>query len=572
MPTSDQAPNPWKDLARQLLVCLLGVCLVTAFFVAVEIAGLRAVVREVDPIRQEALLHLKQAASRHAQDDALKEAFRDVDQRSRDVFYRARALQRRGTAVLAAAALVGLAAVHGLVRLSRRPPVPGQTPGEEDPTGTLVRRGILAGGITAGILAVVLSHRAATSVPPPGAGGAAVATQAPPAFDADPRQWPAFRGVGGQGLAAGTAPTDWDGPSGRNILWKQALPRPGFSSPIVWDDRLYVTGADAQSRDLYCLDARDGRLLWTLPAADIVGSPEKLPEVGQDTGYAAPTPVTDGQRVIASFATGDIIAADPQGNRLWARNLGVPDNPYGHGSSLQLHAGRVLVQYDHFASARFIALDAATGETVWEQTREVQASWASPTLVRHEGRVVALLNAEPLAEAFDAETGERLWSCRCMGGEVAPSPAFAEGLAFFTTDYVVLAGVYLSGERAGTVAWETNEELPDVASPLAVGKLLFVASGAGVISCYDAATGKLHWRQETEDGYYASPVAAGGLVYLTDRKGRTRIFRAADTWSPVAECVLGEEAVCTPAVAGGRLYLRGVRHLYCIGAPLGQGP
>lgn len=571
MPSPAENRTAWKDTARQLLVCLLAVCLVTAFFMAVELTASRTVVREVDPLNQVALRHLKQAASRHAQDDALKEAFRDVDEQSRAAFYRQQALRRRGVVVLATTAVLGLLALHGLVRLSRRPPAPGQSPGETDPAGVLVRRGVVAAALAAGVFALVLSHRVAPEVVPaaPAAGGPGQGSKAvvEPAFDADPAQWPAFRGVGGQGNAVGSVPTDWDGPSGRNVLWKQRLPRPGFSSPIVWNDRLYVTGADDQARELYCLDTKDGRLLWTVAATDIVGSPAKLPEVGQDTGLAAPTPTTDGQRIVAIFATGDILAVAPDGTRLWARNLGVPDNPYGHGSSLVLHRNRVLVQYDHFAKARFMALDVATGETVWEQAREVQASWASPTLVRDGQRVVALLNAEPLVEAFDAETGERLWSCRCMGGEVAPSPAAANGLAFFTTDYVVLAAVRISGEQAGTVAWETNEELPDVASPLAVQNLLFVASGAGIISCYEAATGKLHWRQETEEGYYASPVAAAGMVYFTDRKGKTRVAKAAETWSPVGECVLGEAAVSTPVIAGGRLYLRGAENLYCIGTP-----
>jgi outer membrane protein assembly factor BamB len=567
MPPQASTPSPWRDTARQLLVCLLAVCLVTGFFVAVETAARRAVVRDLDPLNQVALTHLKQAAARHAQDEALKDAFRAVDEQARSGFFRARTMQRRGAAILSVTVLLALTAIHLLLRLSRRPPVPGQFPGETDPTGMLVRRGLLAAAITAGVFVLVLSRRA-TTTPATAAEGPdkSVAAAADPAFDADPTQWPAFRGTGGLGATSGSAPTDWDGPSSRNILWKQRLPRPGFSSAIVWNDRVYITGGDAQAREVYCIDARDGRLLWTAPTTDIVGSPEKLPEVGQDTGFAAATAVTDGQRVAAIFATGDLIVVDRDGRRLWARNLGVPSNPYGHSSSLQLHRGRVLVQYDHFGKARLLGLDAASGTTLWEQTREVRASWASPILVRAGQRIVAVLNAEPFAEAFDAETGEKLWSLKCMGGEVAPSPAYSNGLAFVTTDYVTLAAIRLSGAQAGTIAWETTEELPDVSSPLAVDGLLFVATAAGVISCYEVATGKLHWRQETEEGYYSSPVAAAGCVYLVDRKGKTRIFKAAPTYTPVAECALGEAVVGTPAVAGGRLYLRGVEQLYCIGA------
>jgi outer membrane protein assembly factor BamB len=566
MPAYTSTPGPWRDTARQLLVCLLAVCLVTGFFAAVETASRRAVVRELDPLNQVALTQLKQAAARHAQDDALKEAFREVDEQARAGFFRARAMQRRGAAILAGTVLLALAALHGLLRLSRRPPVPGQLPGEEDPTGVLVRRGLLAAAITAGVFALILSRRVTTPTDTEAkTPGKAVASAAEPAFDVDPTQWPAFRGIGGLGATSGSAPTDWDGPAGRNVLWKQRLPRPGFSSPIVWNDRVYVTGADAQARELYCLDAKDGKLLWTAPTTAIVGSPEKLPEVGEDTGFAASTPVTDGQRVAAIFATGDLIVVDRDGRRLWARNLGVPSNPYGHASSLQLHRGRIMVQYDHFGKACLLGLDATSGNTLWEQAREVRASWASPILVREAKGVVAVLNAEPFAEAFDAETGAKRWSCKCMGGEVGPSPAYSNGLAFVTTDYVTLAAIRLSGPEAGTIAWETAEELPDVSSPLAVQGLLFVATGAGVVSCYDAATGKLHWRQETAEGYYSSPVAAAGRVYLVDRKGTTRIFQAAAVYTSVAECALGEAVVSTPAIAGGRLYLRGFDHLYCIG-------
>ena len=567
MPNRAVTPSPWQETARQLLVCLLAVCLVSGFFTAVEIAARRAVVHELDPLNQVALIQLKQAAARHAQDDALKDAFRQVDEQARSGFYRARAMQQRGAVILAVSVLLALVAIHLLLRLSRRPPVPGQVASEADPTGVLVRRGLLAAAISAGVFVLLLSQRAATTAgddaEPPGKGAAAAAE---PAFDAEPTQWPAFRGTGGLGAAGGEAPTDWDGPANRNILWKQRLPRPGFSSPIIWNDRLFITGADEQARELYGLDAKDGKLLWTAPATDIVGSPAKLPEVGQDTGFAAATAVTDGQRIAAIYATGDLVVVDRDGRRLWARNLGVPTNPYGHASSLQLHRGRVLVQYDHFGQARLLALDAATGTTLWEQTREVRASWASPILVRDAQRVVAVLNAEPFAEAFDAETGEKLWSCKCMGGEIAPSPAYSNGLAFVTTDYVTLAAIRLSGPQAGTIAWEVGEELPDVSSPLAVQGLLFVATGSGVISCYDVATGKLHWRQETDEGYYSSPVTAAGRVYLVDRKGKTRVFQAAPVYTPIAECVLGEAVVGTPAIAGGRLYLRGVDHLFCIGA------
>ena len=129
-------------------------------------------------------------------------------------------------------------------------------------------------------------------------------------------------------------PIEWDGAAGTNIVWKSAIPKEGFNSPVIWGDKIFIAGADAASREVYCYNRADGKLLWTGKADNIPGSPSAMPKVTEDTGLSAPTLTTDGKRVFAIFATGDVIAFDMNGKRVWAKNLGVPDNHYGHSSSL----------------------------------------------------------------------------------------------------------------------------------------------------------------------------------------------------------------------------------------------
>ena len=190
--------------------------------------------------------------------------------------------------------------------------------------------------------------------------------------------YPFFRGPEGIGVAyQKNTPVDWNGADGKNILWKVKVPKPGFSSPIIWGNQLFVTGADAQARMVYCYDRKTGKLLWEAAADNIQGSPAGMPKVTTDTGLAAPTMATNGRSVFAMFATGDIIALDMSGKRIWARNLGVPDNHYGHSSSLVVYQDNLLVQYDTNKSGKLVALSVNSGETTWETARKSKIAWSS---------------------------------------------------------------------------------------------------------------------------------------------------------------------------------------------------
>ena len=412
------------------------------------------------------------------------------------------------------------------------------------------------------------SNTTAVAANPTEAATPAAATEAKPA--ALPTQaelkanYPFFRGPFGYGVAfQKNTPTDWNGAGGKNVVWKVKVPKAGFSSPIIWGNQLFVTGADQQSRMVYCYDKNSGKLMWEAAADNIQGSPSAMPKVTADTGLAASTMATDGRAVFAIFATGDVLALDMVGKRLWARNLGVPDNHYGHGSSLIVYKNKLLIQYDTNRAGKLIALDTQTGNTAYEVLRNSKISWSSPILVNTGSRTELIMTTNPNVNGYDPETGKELWNIACLSGEVGPSAGYADGMVFAANEYAKLVGIKVGGTPE--IAWEADEFLPEVASPLAVNGLLYVATSYGVLACYDAKTGEKLWSQELGGSFYASPVFADGKVYVTDMTGKTYIVKATRDYQLIGTPEIGEKAVCSPIFQDGKVYLRGMNNLYCIG-------
>jgi outer membrane protein assembly factor BamB len=328
---------------------------------------------------------------------------------------------------------------------------------------------------------------------------------------------------------------------------------------VAWGGRIFLTVGDKDARAVVCVDADSGEILWTFQVGE-QGS-KGLPKVTEDTGYAAPTPVTDGRVVAALFATGDLVCLDVKGAEVWKRKLGIPENPYGHGSSLMIRGDRLLVQYDHSREAKVMALDLLTGKTFWSTDRDVAVSWCTPIVIGLEGKLNVVLNGNPVAASYDFDTGGLLWETECMMGEIASSPAYDRGVVFVANENACLVAMDPS---SGRVLWDGDFELPDVSSPVAFGGRLFVASPSGVVTCYEGATGKELWSEEFGRGFWASPVVAGGFVFAMDQKGVMRIFKAAASFSSVGNPELGEPSLCTPAFVGRRIYIRGERRLFCI--------
>ncbi len=378
------------------------------------------------------------------------------------------------------------------------------------------------------------------------------------------KNFPSFRGFGGTGIAyQKNIPTSWNGESGENILWKTQIPLKGYNSPVVWEGKVFLAGANATKRELYCFDANSGKILWTVNADNIKGTPAKSPSVRDDTGHSAPTVATDGKRVFAIFSNGDIIAADMQGKRVWAKNLGLPQNHYGYSSSLITYKNLVIVQYDDSKTPKILALSSTTGEEVWSTPRKVKVSWASPILVNTGKRDELMLISEPSIASYDPSTGKELWSIDGMYGEVGPSLAYANGIVFGVNEYAMIMAVKV-GETPELI-WEDSDYLSDIPSPVATDKYLFLPTTYGAVACYDAQTGSLLWEHDFDDGFFASPMLVEGRVYLLDKVGVMQIIKADGKFEQVGQAGLGEATVATPAFANGRIFIRGEKNLYCIG-------
>ena len=373
-----------------------------------------------------------------------------------------------------------------------------------------------------------------------------------------------FRGYMGQGVSYHkNIPENWNGSTGEGIKWKVASSRPGYSSPVIWGDKLFISGGDTQARVVACYNRHNGQLLWEKEVSGIQGSPAAPPRVTDDTGLAAPTMSVDGNRVYAIFATGDVVAFDMNGKQVWGRNLGVPNNHYGHSSSLQVWDNKVIVQYDTNSSGRMLALNTSTGETIWDVERPVHISWASPVLIDVEGKIQVVTTADPYVSGHDLETGAEIWKVEAMMGEVGASVAYGNGLVFATNEYARL--VALEPKAGAEFTWEDDEYLAEASSPVAYNGLLYTATSYGVLVCYDALTGEKKFEKEFNNGFYSSPMIADGKLYIVDMRGVTHILKADASGTIIAEPEMGEGGYAVPAFADGLIYLRGESNLYCIG-------
>ncbi|HEX7900796.1 MAG TPA: PQQ-binding-like beta-propeller repeat protein [Planctomycetota bacterium] len=551
-------------------------------------------IASVDPLDDKSLAALKAAIAKDPENRELRDSVRSLYMMSQRAFFTNQTQMRTGGLLLLGGVAIFLAAIKTLVELRRVNPVPtGAQPMEGGKAERAAARwAVVAGG---GVLVVITLTVVWLSDPPidldavPAAPAAAAAEPAPAPAPApgpvpgpgpapavakpDPapapaglaavplHAWPQFRGPNGLAVAGHkSAPLTWNGSSGEGVLWKAEIPTSGTNSPVVWDKKVFVSGSDEKKLEVYAYDVDKGALLWTGEVPNTLDKPLKVME---GTTYAASTLATDGARVYAIFATGDLAAFTLDGKRLWAKSLGLQKNSYGYTSSLAAFGGRVLVQYDDQKGGRFVAFDGQTGQPAWDVKRTVTEAWATPVVVDAGKRLEAIVYGKPYVAAYDPRTGKELWKVEGMEGEVAPSPAFAAGVVFVGTDHSAMVAIQTGGD--GKVLWKYEDDLPDVASPVATEKFLIMCSSGGVISCLDAKTGKKVWSKEFDEGFYGSPILVDDRVYVMDRAGVTHVFKAADKYESLAANPLGEKADCTPAIPEGRIYLRSEKRLYCLG-------
>ena len=521
--------------------------------------------RRADPIHAPALLQLIADLKLNPQSADLREQIRDLDYLARHAFFSSQRFQKLSIFLLLIGASATVVAWKTLQTYQARAPFPAPHPPKEDiaKNAKWARGAVTAVGIVLAGFALSLSipwnspldeALAPTKVSPPLAASA----------EDYAKNWPMFLGAAKGHSVQQELPIAWDGSTGAGVKWKTLIPKPGLSSPVVWNSRLFLTGANKAAREVYCVDIETGSIVWTHSATGIVGSPSEAPKVSEDTSLAAPTMATDGERIFAIFGTGDLLALDFEGKRLWARNVGVPDNPYGHGSSLVLHKDLLLVQFDQRKNGALMAIDARSGELRWKTARKSEPSWATPLILDFAGTQQAILSAAPAVAAYDLKDGAELWKIQCLEhSEVAPSPLFANGILYVSGADAGLSAVDVASKK---ILWTRDEQIPGVSSPVIVGDLLFYGVDEGTILCLNGRTGEQVWEAETDDGFYSSPIVCGKRVYVTDRSGVTYIFGATNTFNLLGKPKLGEDVSATPAVKGNIIFIRGHKHLFRIGS------
>ncbi|GHV66921.1 hypothetical protein FACS1894199_11340 [Bacteroidia bacterium] len=371
-----------------------------------------------------------------------------------------------------------------------------------------------------------------------------------------------FRGNNSNAISsAKNIPDVWDLKTGKNIAWKSAIPKHGFNSPVVSGNKVFLTGADESAREIYCYDLRTGKLLWTLAATNIPGSPQVMPKTTDDTGLASSTAATNGKQVCAIFATGDLLCADMDGKRLWAKNLGVPDNHYGYASSLLAFGNSLIVQYDNTNAHKVVALDMATGNEVWSKTRTDKITWSSPTLVFANNRAQLILMGNPAITAYNPANGEQYWRVDGLSGEVASSPCGAGGLVFGASEYAALIAV---DATSGKKLWTANNYLPEISSPVATNENVYLGTTYGVLACYDAKTGALKHSHELETEFYSSPMIVEGRLYVFSNDGKMHIYTADSEFTLINSFETGAKTFATPAFIDGKIVVRSEEGLYCV--------
>lgn len=560
----------WYIIARQIAA-------VSAVFTVILIILLVAnyiQTRAVDPLNSKALNTLMTRLQENPNDTELKEQIRAVDLLARKAYFTHHWQIRTGNIMLFCFGLILVISLKYMSSLKLRLPDLSESPDADNTWENkfMARKYVMYGSLVIFIIAIVLgvmSEKAARSV---GFAGGEVTDQAieaaPPAdlsaFDDIRKNWPSFRGPEGRGIALQDDPvTQWNGVSGENVIWKIPIPLPGYNSPVIWENKVFLSGGDRENMEVYCIDAMTGKILWKGEANDVEGSPDDMPEPSGDTGYAAATMATDGVHVFAVFATGDLACWDMEGKRIWAKNLGKPDNHYGHSSSLITYKDLLFVQFDQNSGGHLIAFKSASGELVYDKVRDVQISWASPILVNTGTRAEIILNSNPSVISYDPMTGAELWRAECMMGEVAPSPAYAEGMVYAVNDYARLVGIKIGSPAK--IIWEYDDDLSEVSSPVVMDKFLIVPTSWGTVSCFNSKSGERYWYYDFDEGFYSSPVIVGDLVYLADMPGIFYIFKAAEEFELVGTCEMGERVVATPAFMHNRIYIRTLNHLFCIG-------
>lgn len=567
LPASDHTPA-WRRAALACaalagLYCLLLAALLTATMLQDK--------RE-NPLNAPAFTQTKRLLVDNPRDTALQAQAAQQDLALRQSYFARHAALTRGGWLLLAGGAVTIIAIKAWRTLSKAPPGPDLRVAPFDQSAA--RYAVVAASVALAALmatgAFASRHTPALPRPEP------PVAQAPyviPSFQDMSNHWPTFRGPGGLAIAPdGNHPAAWDGTTGLNIAWKTPIPLPGHNSPVIWADRVFLSGATEDKRQVYCFDLSTGTLLWT---GDVPSNAREPVEPMSDTGFAASTLATDGTSVFAIFATGDIAAFDFSGRKRWHRYLGFPESAYGYAASLAYYNGNVIVQWDigheegEDSHSRLLALNAATGKTAWETKRPTSNAWASPIIVNTPSGHQLITAASPFVIAYDPATGAERWRAKLLTGDVAPLPYYHDGTVYVAQDMAVVAAIATDGTGDVTkthVRWKQDERgMPDIVSPIVADNRLFTLTSDGTLWCFDAATGNLQWSETFKTPFHASPVLLRGKLALIDTRGTWHLIEPGPAYKSLATNTLGEPVSASPAFTTDRILIRSRKHLFCIG-------
>ncbi len=563
-----------------------------------------------DPWKSPQLLALKDKLAADPRNQALQTEIRLTDQKYRQRFRLRVELDKSGGWLLLGGMLVLVLSAGKAAALKKALPSPLPKTGADESSLKLASRarGTLAvvALVVAGSLVIIrLANTSALPADPAAwqkllgkTGAEETPAESPPPLAEFQANWPRFRGWDGSGA---TAQTNFV----TNIAWRAAILAPGHSSPVVWGDRVFISGGTPARREVFCYNASSGALLWRTAVVNTPPSPPMVPEVSSETTYAASTVATDGRRVYAMFANGDLGAINFDGSVAWTKYLGPIRNTYGYAASLAVWGNSLIVQLDQgggeseeespktipvqsgngrgapaeagpvAGKSRLISLQCATGRILWQRSRPVPASWSTPIVVEAAGRTQVIALGKPWVIGYDQSSGNEIWRAELLNNstELVPSPVFAGGLLLMLDPGSKLVALRPDGAGDVTktgVAWSDDGNFPDITSPASAGELVFTVTSAGMVKCLQTADGKQNWEKDLETTVQASPVIAGDRLFVLTKDGALVMLRAAREFQEIGRVQLPDNFLASPALGGGRIFLRGATNLFCLGPDAGK--
>ena len=539
-----------------------------------------------DPLKSLRITELKEQLRLAPKDEPLKKQIRELDLRLRQRYFLHLRLNDTGAWLLLGGGILFLVVRSKARDLRNKPYLPQgcRDDLEEARRVTrLARASVAALGVVTVSALSTFAFCVSTNLPrssgelvklPSGTTSSVVAVSDVPSREEFNNNWPHFRGPFGNGLSLSTKlPANFEA---ANLIWKTDVPSAGFNSPIVWGNRIFMSAGDATVREVFCFNTENGELLWRKPAQGPNAKANDI-SVPEATGYASSSMATDGRRVYAIFANYDLAAFNFDGQQLWSKNFGKPQNQHGHAASLVTWQDRVIVQLDQGHEddhlSKLYALDGKTGAIVWQRSRPVDESWASPIIVEANGKQQIITAAAPWVIAYAATNGAEIWRFNGLHGEVTSSPSFGGGNVYAISAYENLLAIRPDGSGDVTKthqAWTSEDNAPDISSPAATHELVFVLSTPGLLTCHDTRTGEKVWEHDFKTEFFASPTIADGRVYLFSTGGTAVVIEAERQFQELARAELNEKISASPALVQNRIFIRGHKHLFCFGNDTGR--